>query len=221
MTSFEYDNMDMKFDAVLKTPAGKTIELGRGQFSAAEHSVDFEGEFVPLFSMGTQLEIVRIHDGTEVHRFTGEVYLSSAHMLRLVSVRDEILPGAALVFLYYVNLEGVGQTPVKAMRRGLFGRKHTVEEMVDFPVRIHALSVREIKFNTELSVELDPEQTLSLTFSTGPRIEQLPLVVRQAIVFGQEANCYRCRILGLSAANRLLLEDYVRGLSLATVRKSL
>ncbi len=216
----EYDNIDVKFDAVLKTVGGKIIEIGRGQYNAAAQSVDFESDFVPLFSMGTQLEIMRVHDGVEVHRFAGEVYLSSAHMLRLVSVKGEILPDAALVFLYYVDLEGTAQAAIKVRQRHLF-TKRLVERAAEFPVKVHALSVREIKFNTDLSIELDPGQQLTLRLSGGPGIETIPLEVRKAFVFGQEANCYQCRIQPLPLQDSLRLEKYVRGLSVATVRKSL
>lgn len=215
-----YDNIDVKFDAVLRTMAGKTIEAGRGQYDPANETVDFEGEFVPLFAMGTQLEIMRIHDGVEVHRFVGEVYLSSAHVLRLISVRGEILPDASLVFLYYVSLEGTAKTTVQVQKRVLLA-KRTVEQEIEFSARVHALSVREIKFNTDLSVELDPGQQLTLRLNGGPGIEEIPLQVRQAIVFGQEANCYQCRIGSLGPVDRHRLEVYVRELSEAAVRKSL
>ena len=48
MISFAYENMDAKFDAVLKTLSGKTVEVGCGQFDAADRSVDFECDFIPL-----------------------------------------------------------------------------------------------------------------------------------------------------------------------------
>jgi len=215
-----YDSLDTKFDAVLRTPAGKTIEMGRGQYDSANSSVDFEGNFVPLFAMGTQLEIVRVHDGVQVHRFTGEVYLSSAQMLRLVNVQTEILPDAALVFLYYVNFDGTAKMLKKVQKRFLL-RTRTVEKSISFPVKVHALSVREIKFNTELSIELDPGQKLSLYLQGDLGITCIPAEVRQAIVFGQEANSYRCRILPLSPLEEKRLKTYVRGISLATAHRTL
>ena len=50
-----------KFPAALKTPEGKLMEYGTASISLEEQSVDFEGEFVPLCTMGTRLQIVRIH----------------------------------------------------------------------------------------------------------------------------------------------------------------
>ncbi len=65
------------FPAILKTLEGKILEYGMGSVSEEEQSLDFRGEFVPLFKMGTQLEIVRVQDKIETQRFIGEVYLSS------------------------------------------------------------------------------------------------------------------------------------------------
>lgn len=217
MASHEYENMDVKFDAVLKSAAGKTLELGRGVFCEAERSVDFESDFVPLFSMGTRLQVIRIHGGAEVHRFEGEVYFSSPNRLRIISVQDEILPDAAFVFLYYVNLEGNAHAVVQKSRRHFLSRK-TVDVSIDFPVKVHALSVHEIKFNTSLSIELEPEQPVTLSLMQGPAIQHLPVVVKQAIVFGQEANCYRCQIHGLTPESRRKLENYVHELSLAATQ---
>lgn len=212
MSSFTYENMDVKFDAVLKTMAGKTIEVGRGQFDPAQHSVDFECDFIPLFSMGTRLQILRLHEGVEVHRFSGEVYFSSAGRLRLVSVKDDVPPEAALVFLYYVDLPGAAQTTVQTEHRGLFGKK-TVEETVEFPVSVRALSMHEVMFHTDLSVELDPGQPVTVALRQGPSIARLPMVVKQAIVFGQEANRYRCRLLTLHPSDEVCLERYLLELS--------
>lgn len=219
MISPEYENIDVRFDAVLKTFFGKTIEFGHGQYDPAARSVDFESDFIPLFPMGTKLQIFRLHEGIEVHRFVGEVYFSSAGRLRLVSVQDEIPPEAALVFLYHVNLTGVAQTSVQTEHRGLFGKK-TVEEVVEFPVKITALSTREVQFLTDLSVELDLEQPV-LLLPQGAEAMRLPVVVQRAIVFGQEANSYRCKLLTLHAADKQHLEDLILKLSLAQAPRSL
>lgn len=215
-----YDSLNTKFDAVLRTPGGQIIETGRAQYDAANNSVDFEGSFVPLYAMGTRLEIVRVYDGVMVHRFTGEVYLSSADMLRLVSVQAEVLPEAALVFLYSVDFQGTAKMNAKVEKRFLFA-SHTVEKEISFPVKAHALSVREIKFNTDLSVELDPGQKLTLYLRGDLGIPAIPVEVRQAIVFGQEANSYRCRILPLGPMDEIQLKNYVREISLAAARQSL
>lgn len=216
----EYENMDVKFDAVLKSESGKTIEMGRAVFSAETRSVDFEGGFVPLFSMGTRLQVFRIHEGAEVHRFVGQVYLSSPHMLRLVEVEDTILPGAALAFMYYVDLDGTGHAVVKKQERH-FLRQRTIDVPIDFPIRVHALSIKEIKFNVDLAIELQPGQPLNLRLPSGPRIQNLPVLVRQAIVFGTEANCYRCQIRRLAPDSQRRLQQYVQGLSLAAGKQSL
>lgn len=207
--------MDLHFEALLKDLNGKLIEIGRGVYNAAGRSVDFESDFVPLFPMGEQLQVVRVHDHTEVHRFIGEVYLSSANKLRLVGVKEEMLPGAALVYLYYVNLDGEARTQLAASQRRLLFFHRQVERELTFPVRVQALSMKEVRFNTDLSVELPAGQLLSLSLPQGPEIWNIPLIVQQAILLGQQANCYRCQIGALSAVTRLQMESFVRRLCAA------
>ena len=80
-----------KYQAVLKTPDGKILERGYVSIFPETQSIDFKGEFVPLFNMGDQVSITQIQDEVEVIRYIGEVYLSSQRMLRLVHVTEEIL----------------------------------------------------------------------------------------------------------------------------------
>lgn len=98
--------IERDFPAALKTPDGRVVEYGTAQASIQEGSVDFKSEFVPLFKMGTPLVIVRMKDKVETQVFTGESYLSTEKMLRLVAVRDEVLPGAASAYSYEVELSG-------------------------------------------------------------------------------------------------------------------
>ena len=92
---------------------------------------------------------------------------------------------------------------------------------MEFPVTVRALSTHEVMFHTDLSVELDPEQPVMLTLPQGPGIARLPMVVKQSIVFGQEANCYRCRLLTLNASDEVKLESYILRLSDTDTPKSL
>lgn len=80
------------------------MEYGKAQIAPDGQGIIFRSEFVPLFKMGTPLVIVRVHEEVEVQRFSGEVYLSARDLLQLVSVTDEVLPGAASAFLYDVDL---------------------------------------------------------------------------------------------------------------------
>lgn len=213
-----FGRIEQDFPAVLKTLEDRALEYGTACASVAEGRVDFKGEFVPLFKMGTRVKIVRVKDEIETQSFAGEVYLSSEKMLRIVSVTDEVLPGAASAYLYEVEMAGTAEgavAPPKAPRRLFhFGRQEEgapVDRV--FPVSVHSISMTQVKFTCD--VPLAQGQELRLTAEGALTLTALPLRVELPVTFGEGAtSSYRCRILDLAGENRLRLEDYLHDLSL-------
>lgn len=215
--------IERDFPAVLKTPDGRVLEYGTAKASIQEGSVDFQSEFVPLFKMGTPLVIVRVKDKVETQVFTGESYLSTEKMLRLVSVRDEVLPGAASAYSYEVELPGQANALIqpKPQRRLFpFGqREEPMPSWQEFSVSIYSLSLTRMKFTCDLP--LTQGQRLTLTEAgEPPLLREVPLEVELPVTFGEgETSSYRCRILDLPGENRERLEKLLRRLSL-TLNKS-
>lgn len=211
--------IEQDFPAVLKTPENKLLEYGTGRASVADGYVEFKSEFVPLFKMGTRLRIVRVKDEVETQVFTGEVYLSSEKMLRLVSVRDEVLPGAVSAYLYDVKLSGSASAmilPQEQPRRFFpFGsRQGAVPVWQEFPVTVYALSLGRLKFTC--SVPLAQGQRFTVSVGEPPLLEDITLEVELPVAFGEgETGSYRCRILDLFGENQRRLEELLRELSLA------
>lgn len=208
------------FPAILKTLEGKILEYGMGSVSEEEQSLDFRGEFVPLFKMGTQLEIVRVQDKIETQRFIGEVYLSSQKMLRLISVTDEVLPGAATAYQYNVDIQGqatalIPPSPEKHAKRFSLLHRHTesLPSVQRFPITIHAISMSKIKFISDKT--LPQGQRINISTNQPFRLDSVPAEVEVPIVCGPMETCsYRCRILELSGNNYLELEAFTRKISL-------
>jgi len=211
-----FAKIEHDFPAVLKTVEDKVLEYGTACACIREGSIDFKNEFVPLFKMGTRLKIVRVHDEVETHSFTGEVYLSSEKMLRLVSVTDEVLPGAASAYLYDVAMEGRASAmlPPKAQRRLFrFGRQEELPSLQVFPISVYAISMSQLRFTCE--VPLPQGQRLTVNIPEPVHFEDLPIQVELPVDFGEGATgSYRCRILDLPGENRFRLGDYLRELSL-------
>jgi hypothetical protein len=201
-----YDRNTLRFPAVLKDQAGKVLEMGSALLSLESRSIDFKSSFVPLFSMGTRLQIIRMHEDTEVHLFMGEVYLSSPQMLRIVSVEEQVLPGACYAFLYHVDLEGVITATLRGQRRHFFRRTRELPSII--PVKLHALSVKGLKFTTDQTLEQG--QILTLSTRQEPALSDVALQVIQAVVFGQEINSYRCRILEIDPISKENLIGYMQ-----------
>ncbi len=172
--------IEQDFPALLKTVENKLLEYGTGCASIAAGYVEFKSEFVPLFKMGTQLRIVRIKDEVETQVFTGEVYLSSEKMLRLVSVRDEVLPGAVSAYLYDVKLPGNASAmvlPPEQPRRffSFASKQEAIPVWQEFPVTVYALSLGRLKFTC--SVPLSQGQRFTMTVGNPPLLEDVSLEV--------------------------------------------
>ena len=180
--------------------------------SIEDKSVDFKSEFIPLYKLGDQLKIVRIQDGIEVVSYVGEVYLSSQHILRLVSVTETVLPAARSVFSYDVDLTGklIARVLDTSHKRFLFfGKKPRYRETV-FDAQIHSIALRGIKFTTPYILE--DEQTISLNMQE-PRLKDVLLDVKKAIDLGQEMRSYQCVIRDIDRESRDNLENFIASLN--------
>ena len=209
--------IERDFPAALKTPDGRVVEYGTAQASIQEGSVDFKSEFVPLFKMGTPLVIVRMKDKVETQVFTGESYLSTEKMLRLVAVRDEVLPGAASAYSYEVELSGQASALIQPkIHRRLFSfgqKEEAIPSLQEFPVSVYSLSLTQLKFTCQLP--LTQGQRLTLTAGDPPLLQEVSLEVELPVTFGEgDTSSYRCRILELPGENRDRLERLLRRLSL-------
>lgn len=204
---------DPKFSAVLKSITGKTLEIGAARVYPEQQAIEFYSEFVPLFRMGTPLQIIQVKNELEIQAFRGEVYLSSANLLQLVSLTDEVLPGAQAAFLYDTKLDGCirGRHLAEPPKRKFFELPHRrllhpTEQML--PVEVHAISTAQVKF--DCSAKLAQDQQVTLTLPGPPHIAAEPVVVEQAVIFGDSGRyTYRCRFLHLQPQTRTGLEPFV------------
>lgn len=207
-----YDKLDARFPAVLKTLDDKELEYGTITVSYVNRSIDFTSSFVPLCKLGDHMKIVRIQDDEEVIRYTGEVYLSSQNILRIVDFKEEFLSGAYTALLYDVDLTGQLEAdillPVPKKKFFFFQRK-PVSAPTTFPVHIHALSMKSIRFTTDQSLTKDQNVYLDLQ---EPALNHVQLKVEQNITMGQPQNTYKCAIRLIDAASRSSLADYIKKL---------
>ena len=207
---------DPKFSAVLKSIAGKILEIGAARVYPEQQAIEFYSDFVPLFRMGTPLQIIQVKNELEIQAFRGEVYLSSANLLQLVSLTDEVLPGAQAAFLYDTKLDGCirGKHLIELPKRRFFELPHrrllrNAEQML--PIEIHASSTAQIKF--DCSAKLTQDQQVMLTVPS-PHIAAEPIVVEQAVIFGDSGRyTYRCRFVKLQPQTRTALEPFVSRLA--------
>lgn len=206
------------FPAVLKTLRNKVIEYGIAYISEDQKSIEFQSEFVPICEMGTPLKIVRMQGSIETQSFVGEVYLSSQNLLRLVSLADEVLPGAAVAYTYDVEFDGMATAVVtlpEELRRPIFPfgkRQPPAPRPHTFPITVYGISLSQIRITCDML--LAQGQLLTLNIQDPIVLNDLSVVVDLPISMrADQINGYRCRILNLRGANLFQLEPYVTRIS--------
>ncbi len=214
-----YDRSKRKFPAVLKYPDNKLIENGTACVFPEDGKLEFTSDFLPIFKMGTRLTVLHQENNLDVQVYEGEVYLSSRRLLRLVSLSDEVLPGAASLGAYDTHMTGrasiITPVPVEppAKRFPLLPKPHPVMPPSNFPVSVYAVSLTQFKFTCD--VALSQNQLLFLDIDHPIRLRSLPVRVELPVTLGGAETCsYRCSVRELKGNNFVQLEKYVRKLSL-------
>lgn len=191
--------------AVLKSPEGKLLEVGTAIVSLEERSVEFRSEFVQLFKMGTPLSIIFTKNDLETQKFDGEAYLSSQSMLRIVSVSDEILPGAKMAYMCSVELGAAITAKItEEIPNGFLNLKRSsVSRDKYFPAEIHNISMENIHFTTDKRMEKGQIVNLSII---DPPIKDIIVTIDKAYDFGQDLVNYHGTIKELRPSARIRLD---------------
>lgn len=170
------------FPAILTAENGKRLESGHASLDFQHHTVDFTSDFVPLFSLGTRLTITRMLGFRELHRFYGEVYLSSESLLRLRNVEDQAVSGSESAYLYDVNLEG-DILPQRARQPEshplFFWRKIQIGKI---PVVITSLASTGMEFTCEQ--QFTTGQFVRMSCGGPPALENVELEIKDVLAFG-------------------------------------
>lgn len=196
-----------QFPAVLKTPEGEILEEGAAQVCVPEQTVTFTNDFVPLHLIGTPLEIVRIFNGREVHRFSGTVYLSDRELLRLTRVDDELLPGAEDLYCS-VDFTGKAQLCVEPSPRkpSLFSKP--VPEEPYYPTRVTEMTSQQLVFLYDSVEDIPVGTQFHLKLDAPFRLPELLIELETSgpFIIGQQRLCH---YVGLKEADRKNLQEFL------------
>lgn len=205
------------FPALLKTAEGEVLAEGSACVSSETKDVTFQSDFVPLYPVGTPLEIVRLSEAREIHRFFGKVYLSDKTLLRLVSVTDRTPPDGEQLYCSGLAFSGtltvMGESEQTPRRR--FGRKPSKAQAApaELLVPIVSLSENRLIFLYDSARPFDRGQRFSLSANMPLLLPQTTIEVEQAFLFGVNAS-YLCRFLDLTAAEKDVLRYFLLEYSL-------
>lgn len=198
-----------QFKALLKTASGEVLAQGRASALASLKAIRFESDFVPLYPMGTPMEIVRLFDGGEVHRFWGRVFVSDKTLMKLVSVDDELLPGAELLYCddlaFAANLRPYPDGDKRRLkRRGA----DPAEQDKSFPVVLSELTDQQLVFQYDMDQPFREGTRFHIkTDAPLPRLAA-SVEIDVALYFGQKAS-YSCHFINLSENDRSRLRAFL------------
>lgn len=183
------------FHAVLKDPQGEELAVGSASIHLQnlaedeEGYIEFTSEFVPLYPLGTNLEIYRLYGRREVHRFAGQVYLSDTNLIRLIKVQDEPLPSALDVCCTDVAFPATVTVPSnEIVTVGLF-RKKKLKDPDVFPAVMTAMTQSQVEVLIETDREFSEAEKMILTVSEPPLFREVVISVRKAFTYGSRSSC--------------------------------
>lgn len=191
------------FRAALKTADGRLLEYGRASLSPETGSIDFKGAFIPLLRLGTPVQILQLSGDEEIHAFTGEVYISSPDLLRIVSARDDELTPAEKRLPVDVRLPAEIR-PVSERELRLIDPL-SPRHVRWMRAQLLSLSPDAVRFSCPEA--FPPDQRLLFQTDGPPRLRGVAVQIEQVISFG-EGGCL-CRILSVPDAYSAALASFV------------
>ena len=197
------------FPARLKSPAGEVLAEGEAQLSRVARTVTFRSDFVPLYPPGTPLEILRLLDDQEIHRFFGKVYLSDRQLLRLTGVDDELLPGSELAYcggLPYTGRVRLDPPPAPLKKHFLSFRSAPPARSRPVSVAIPEMTDTQLVILYDSEDILTPGQQFLLAFDAPIRLVPVHIELIRSGLFA-EAQPRLCRFVGLNETDRKSLRE--------------
>ncbi len=203
----------VEFEATLKSEDGTILETGKALVELEDKFVVFKNSFVPLYPVGTPMEIVRVYYGKEIHRFKGLVYLSDKTIMKLTDVEDELMKGSEICYGDKITFEAKLETGIlRTFRTKRFfkTKEETKNEDLSVKIKITEMSPDKIVFqitnrkvarlmennpvdkNEDNRLEIGTKCTIiSDEFGT---FKSLKAIVRKPLEFGENPK-YVCDIV--------------------------
>ncbi len=202
------------FPAILKDQQECVLAEGFASVLEESNSVEFRSDFVPLYPMGVPMKVVRRFQNQDIHIFWGEVYISDQKLLRLVHVRDLLVPGSENVYSILVSMSGTLmdrkkmkelESAPKPSRFSLFRRKKQEKKQEEsevsssYSIKLTALSGNGLEFTSSYLLEQGDEVLVSFTPPDSDLyLDNLPVKVEKVYAFGEDV-AYVCSFLPMSS----------------------
>lgn len=184
------------FPAQLRAGYNNINVPGQATVMERENAVEFTGDFVPLMPLGESAAVDWAHGERALVTFSGQVYLSSPRLLRLVDVDPKLVEAARATFAMNTRLPCL-----LTARQGGQGA-------VQYPAEILYLS--DDSFTLHVRYDILPQQTVYLSAEVDfLTLRDLPLYVRRVITLRRDDDLLLCDLQAqFSDENRIALSAY-------------
>ncbi|MCI9575713.1 MAG: hypothetical protein HFJ84_03370 [Clostridiales bacterium] len=212
------------FPAILKDQQECVLAEGFASVLEESNSVEFRSDFVPLYPMGVPLKVIRQFQNQDIHIFWGEVYISDQKLLRLIRVRDLLVPGSENIYSTLVSMSGTfterksAKEPAqeaKPSRFSLFRRKKQEQPQTpsQYPLKLTALSGNSLEFTSPYLLEQGDAVFVSFTPPDSDLyLDNLPVKVEKVYAFGEDI-AYVCSFLSMPSWLQDRWNTFIRGLN--------
>lgn len=194
------------YQAILMSDNDVLLEYGFAAISIKNKSVDFTNAFVPLIKIGATVKIICNKNGQSILSFIGEVYLSSRKLLRIISIKCNLLPDAEKLLGVNTNINAEIKLPIIKAKAFISQQNRNPADCT-----IVAVSTQRLIFNSS-QLEFDWESSLSIKVSEP--IFKKPTAIeikadKNSLVFGDKAR-YDCQIIMISDSAIVELMSFIR-----------
>lgn len=205
------------FTALLKSENGEVLAEGKAMVSEGIQDINFTSDFVPLFPIGTPMQIVRLNNGREIHKFTGKTYISDKTLIRLIGVEDCIIDDYSALYCNHLELTATLEELVanneKAPRR-FFKRKQEQEYIpLMFKAPIVALSDKKVIFLYDNTNPFYEGQAFIIKINPPVLLPQTIIKAERALLFGDTAS-YLCDFVNLTEESKQYIRNWLLDYSL-------
>ncbi len=193
--------------AILKTLDESIIESGQASVSLKDKFAEFSSQFVPLLKIGTQAKIICLEGVASTHIITGQVYLSSKNLLRLISIKCTLYPGAENILEIPTFLRAKIYKPV--MKSGIFSKNKIVYKWDE--CTITSLSMKNISFrSSRIMCEYENQIKLKIGSPVFSKDTDLNLqLASNGLMFGKNSK-YDYKILKLKEREQNELAEFIK-----------
>ena len=184
----------LPFPARLCSDYNQIEEYGQAQVFFQNDAIDFTSEFIPLLPLGASATVEWLLGSQVVQTYRGTVYLSSAGLLRLIHVPENLIAdtrtllASNLTIPVSMVLPGEPAAPVQGQAIYLTAHHATVLTPVPSAPGTRLLMDAEVDFLT---------------------LRKLPLQVRTRVILRKSQSLLLCAVQNTNTENRIALSAYV------------